>query len=291
MYSLEQIQTFVKVVEANSYVAVAQQLKLSKAAISKQISSLEQELGIKLIERTTRRLSLTEGGSLYYAQCKRLLELVTEMNGLVSTMRKEPTGTLKLFCGRYFGENVIVPYLGEFMEAYPKVRINLWLEERIPNLVKEEVDLLIGVSMPGPPEAIRRTLSKTRYVFCASPSYLERFGVPLKPTDLIQHRYITHAMRQPDHVLVFGDLQLNLDPYLRINDAWAMLKCAINGLGIVKLHDYMVKESLKSGHLIEVLQPFSQEEYAVSLYYMQNRYLSPKIRHFIDFLLDKLKYA
>lgn len=288
MQSLERLQTFVKVTEANSFVAVAKQLKLSKAAISKQISLLEQELGVKLIERTTRRLSLTEAGSLYYAQCKRLLELMGEMDELVSTMRKEPTGTLNLFCNRYFGEHLIVPHLGEFMEAYPKLKVNLRLEERIPDFVKEEVDLLIGVSILGPPEAIRRTISKTRYIFCASPSYLERFGTPEKPTDLVHHRYITHSMRQPNHLLTFGDLQLTLDPYLRINDAWAMLKCALNGLGIVKLHDYMVKESLESGHLVEILQPYSQEEYAIFLYYMQNRYLSPKIRHFIDFLLGRV---
>lgn len=289
MHSLERIQTFVKVAEANSYVAVARQLHLSKAAISKQISSLEQELGIKLLERTTRRLSLTEAGSLYYAHCKRLLEMINEMDGLISTMRKEPSGTLKLFCARYFGEQVIVPNLREFMETYPQVKVNLWLEERMPDLVKEEVDLLIGVSMPGPPEAIRRTIGKTRYIFCASPSYLERFGTPEKPLDLIHHRYITHAMRQPDHVLRFSDLQVNVDPYLRINDAWAMLKCALDGLGIVKMHDYMVKESLQSGQLIELLEPYSREEYALYLYYMPNRYLSPKIRHFIDFFLAKLK--
>jgi DNA-binding transcriptional LysR family regulator len=287
-HSLERIQTFVKVVETNSFVGVAQRMNLSRAAISKQISFLEQELGIKLIERSTRRLKLTEAGALYYEKSKQLLELIDEMDEFVTSIRKEPAGTLKLFCARYFGEHVVVPHLGEFMEANPKVKINLWLEERIPDLVKEEVDILIGVSMPGPPEAIRRTIAKTRYIFCASPGYLQRFGIPQKPIDLIHHRYITHAMRQPDDVLVFGDLELNLDPYLRINDAWAMLKCALNGVGIVKLHDYIVEESLQAGNLIEILQPFSQEEYAIFIYYMQNRYLSPKIRHFIDFLLNRL---
>jgi len=289
MQSLERIQTFVKVVEANSYAAVAEQVNKSRAAISKQISSLEQELGIKLIERTTRRLSLTEDGALYYAQCKRLLEITHEMEGLVSSMRKEPTGTLHLCCGRYFGEQLVVPHLGEFLEAYPKVRINLRLEERIPDFVKENIDLLIGVSMPGPSESVRRKISKTRYVFCASPSYLERYGTPQKVSDLSYHRYITHSMRQPDNILTLGDQQVTLDPYLRINDAWSMLTCAQNGLGIVKLHDYMVRESLQTGKLIEILHPYSQEEYPIFVYYMQNRYLSPKIRHFIDFLLTKLK--
>ncbi len=163
------------------------------------------------------------------------------------------------------------------------------LEERVPNLAKEDVDIVIGTSIPGPSEAIQRTIGKTRYIFCASPSYLERFGTPQKPADLIHHRYITHSMRLNDQVLTFDDFELNLDPYLRINDTGAMLKCALNGLGIVKLHDYMVNESLAAGRLIEVLQPFSQEVYSIYLYYMENRYLNPKIRFFIDFVLEKLK--
>lgn len=213
--------------------------------------------------------------------------LVEEMDELAATMRKEPSGTLNLFCSHFFGEHVIVPNLGEFLEVYPKVHINLRLEERIPHLSKEEIDIVIGTSIPGPPEAIQRTISKTRYVFCASPGYLKTFGTPVKPADLIHHRYITHSMRVPDNVLEFGDLQVHLDPYLRINEGKSMLTCALNGLGIVKLHDYMVKESLQSGQLIEILHAYSQEEYPIFLYYMQNRYLSPKIRHFIDFLLKK----
>ena len=171
----ERIRTFITVIESNSYGAAAKQMHLSKAAVSKQISLLEEELGIKLIERTTRRLGLTEGGILYYAHL-----------------------------------------------------------------------------------------------------------------DLVRHRYITHSMRLPDHVLTFGRQHVHLDPYLRINNAQAMLECALNGLGIVKLHDYMAVDSIKSGKLVEILSPFSQEEYAIYLYYMQNRYLSPKIRHFIDFLLAKM---
>lgn len=289
MLSLERIQTFVKVVEANSYVAVAVQMNLSRAAISKQISSLEKEIGMKLLERTTRRLSLTEDGVLYYAQCKRLLEVANELEELVSIMQKEPSGTLNLFCNRYFSEHIILPYLGEFLDNYPKIRINLRLEERFPDFIKENVDLLVGVSMDGPPEVIRRRISKTRYIYCASPLYLNRFGVPQNLLDLGQHRYITHSMRQPDHILTFGDQQVVLNPYLRVNDAWSMLRLALDGIGIVKLHDYIVKESLQAGNLVEILDPFSQEEYAIFIYYMQNRYLTPKIRYFIDFLLKKLK--
>lgn len=287
--SLDRIRTFIKVVENNSYVAVANQIHLSRAAISKQIAALEQEIGIKLIERTTRRLSLTTEGTLYYEQCKRLLEIIADMEELTFSMRKEPTGHLNIFCARYFGEKFIVPYLGEFLEVYPKVKINLRLEERIPDFVKENVDLLIGVSMAGPPDSIRRKITQTRYICCASPSYLKQFGTPQKLMDLVHHRYLTHSMRQPDNVLTFDKEQITLDPHLRINDAQALLISALNGVGIIRLHDYMVKDSLESGKLIEILPSYNQEEYAIYVYYMQSRYISPKIRHFIDFLLEKME--
>lgn len=289
MPSIERLQTFVRVVEANSYVAVADQMKLSRAAISKQISTLEEELGIKLIERTTRRLSLTEAGEHYYKQSKEILNKLDEMENLALTMRKEPIGTLNLFCSRYFGERYVVPYLGEFIEAYPKIKLNIQLGERIPDAAKEEIDIVIGMSISGPPDVIQRTISKTRYALCASPTYLQTFGIPQKPIELVEHRYLTHSMRTPDHLLSFGDeSHIHLDPFMRLNDATALLMCALQGIGIVNLHYYMVQQALKEGTLVEVLKPYSQKIYPIYLYHLQNRYLTPKIRHFIDFLLTKV---
>ncbi|CUI16150.1 putative transcriptional regulator [Candidatus Protochlamydia naegleriophila] len=289
MPSIERLQTFVKVVEANSFVAVADQMKLSRAAISKQMSALEEEVGIKLIERTTRRLRLTETGEHYYKQSKEILNKLDEMENLALTLRKEPIGTLTLFCSRYFGEQYVVPHLGEFIQAYPKIKLNVQLGERIPDAAKEEIDIVIGMSISGPPEVIQRTISKTRYVLCASPTYLQQFGIPQKPLDLIEHRYLTHSMRTPDHLLTFGEeMHIHLDPFLRLNDAASLFTCALQGIGIVKLHYYMVEQALKEGTLVEVLKPYNQEIYPIYLYHLQNRYLTPKIRHFIDFLLTKV---
>jgi DNA-binding transcriptional LysR family regulator len=149
--------------------------------------------------------------------------------------------------------------------------------------------LVIGMSISGPPESIQKTISKTRYAICASPLYLEKFGTPQKPIDLVNHHYLTHGMRQPNHILTFGENHsITLDPILRLNDANALLTCALNGLGIVKLHYYMVKDALKEKKLIEILAPYNQEIYPIYLCYSQNRYLSPKIRHFIDFLMTKV---
>ena len=288
--NLEKIMTFIKVVEANSYMAAADQMKISKAAVSKQISTLEDSLGIKLIQRTTRRLALTEAGELYYQECKRLISLIGEMNELVSTMQAEPTGELRILSNRYFAERYILPSLNEFMALYPKVKINLELAERIPDFDKEKIDLVVGTSISGPPDSIQRTIGKTRYVFCASPSYLKIYGTPKKPMDLTHHRYITHTMRKPDYILNFeNNLQIHVDPILRLNDVVSMRQCAIEGIGIIKLHDYMTTEAIKKGELIEILSEFSRTEYPLYLYYAQNRYLTPKIRYFIDFLMTKLE--
>ncbi|WP_068468715.1 LysR family transcriptional regulator [Candidatus Protochlamydia phocaeensis] len=289
MPSLDRLSLFVKVVEANSFIAVADQLNLSRAAISKQIALLEQELGVKLMERTTRRLRLTEAGELYYARCKHLFQVMEEMQAMMSTLRKEPTGTLRVICARYFGEKYVIPHLGEFLAAYPRLKVDLELAERVPNLSKEEIDLVLGMSIPGPLEAVQRTISQTRYAICASPAYFEQFGIPKKPMDLVGHRYLTHSMRQPDDVLEFAEnLQIHIDPFLRLNDANALLTCALDGLGIVKLHYYMVKEALKEQKLVEVLTQYSQRIYPIYVCYIQNRYLLPKIRHFIDFMLAKV---
>ncbi len=289
MPSIERLQTFVKVVEANSYVAVANQMKLSRAAISKQISTLEEEVGIKLLERTTRRLHLTEAGEHYYNQSKEILNKLDEIENLALSMRKEPIGTLNLFCSRYFGEQYVVPHLGEFIQAYPKIKLNIQLGERIPDAAKEEIDIVMGMSISGPPEAIQRTISKTRYAFCASPQYLRQFGTPHKPIDLVKHRYLTHSMRVPDYLLTFSEeAPIHLDPFLRLNDGTALLMCALQGIGIVKLHYYMVKQALEEKRLVEVLKPYSQDVYPIYLYHLHNRYLPPKIRHFIDFLLTKV---
>lgn len=290
MSKLDRIETFMKVAELSSFVGAARALEITPAAVSKQIALLEEELSILLIKRTTRRLSLTAIGETYLEHCKRIMDQLAEADNWIASSRAEPLGTLRVTSGRHFAERYIIPHLADWIQCYPKVQLNLELAERIPDLEQENIDILIGMSISGPSNAIQRTIAQTRYVLCASPSYLKTHGEPRTPADLTGHRYITHSMRRPDDTVTFkkGIAAVRVQPILWLNDARAMLACAIEGIGIVKLHEYVVADALETGKLKEVLINEAEDQVPIYLGYQAKRYVQPKIRRFIDFILSKL---
>lgn len=178
----------------------------------------------------------------------------------------------------------------EFLSKYPKIELNLELAERVPDLNLEAIDVLIGMSISATGDAIQKRIATTSYSFCASPNYLKLFGTPEKPVDLKNHRYITHSMRKPDNELLFRDKEvITINPYIRVNDAQTMLNFALDGLGIVKLHHYVVKEHLERGTLQELLSAYSNSEIPIYAAYPQRRYISSKTRCFIDFIVEKIQ--
>ncbi len=278
------ISTFISVIEENGFAAAARKQQVSTAAISRQVTNLERTLGAQLLHRTTRRLSLTDIGREYYQQCKKTLNELQAAEDAVQGSQQEATGVLHIMSNRYFSVKFIVPRLALFMQDNPKLRIKLEVAERFPDLTMEGIDVIFGISMEGPAELIRRNFAYTRYVLCASPQYLQQYGIPHTPADLTQHRYITHTMRVPDNVLKFDDNQeIYVEPTLWLNDSRAMRDCALQGIGIVGLHDYIVNDALANKQLIEILPQYNRTQRPVFLYYQQSRYLQPKIRKFIDF--------
>lgn len=289
MSKLEQINAFISVVEENGFAAAAARKKgMSSAAISRQLSALEARLGVQLLQRATRQLLLTEIGKQYYQQCKNALQALNEADDLIAGNHKEATGILHVTSNRYFANNQLMPHLPEFMAANPKLRVHFELAERFPDFVKENIDILFGVSIEGPAELVRKRVATTCYKLCAAPTYLQTYGTPKAPEDLIKHRYITHSIRRPNNIIAFADqTEIQVEPILFLNDAHVMLDCAIKGMGIVRLHDYMVNEALASGQLIEILPELRTPKIPIYLYYQQSRYLQPKIRKFIDFYTSK----
>jgi DNA-binding transcriptional LysR family regulator len=284
MSKFERINTFIKVVEENGFAAAARVLYISTAAVSKQITALEQSLGVQLLIRNTRRLRLSEIGEQYYTTCKQALNQVLETETLITWEQKQPSGTLRITSNRYFAEQYLLPKLADFLQRYPKIKLDLELAERFPDLLQEDIDILFGVSMLGPTDLVCRKVATTRYVLCASPNYLATHGNLKNPADLKQHVYITHSMRQPANVVKFAENHIiHVEPSLWLNDAKAMLTCACQGIGIVRIHDYMVRDALTTGQLVELLPEYSETNIPVYLYYKPNRYLQPKIRCFIDF--------
>lgn len=290
MSKLEQIEAFLSVVHENSFAGAARKQGISTAAISRQISRLEADLGVQLLERTTRQIALTELGSQYYQHCKNALAELSEANALITGAQAEPTGTLNITSNRHFANEYLIPYLSEFLSLYPKIVMNLELAERFPDFSEENIDILFGVSLEGPPDLVRKRITTTRYIMCASPDYLRKYGTPKSPDELSQHHYITHVMRKPDNVIQFrGDKKICLSPTLFLNDCQTMLECAIRGIGIVMLHNYVVRDAINKGLLIEILKEYQEPERPVYLYYQHQRYLQPKIRHCIDFFTQKIK--
>lgn len=178
----------------------------------------------------------------------------------------------------------------EFLLKFPEIELNLELAERVPDLNLEAIDVLIGMSISATGDAIQKRIATTSYSFCASPDYLKEFGMPEKPDDLKHHRYITHSMRKPDNELLFRDKEVvTITPYIRVNDAQTMLNFALEGLGIVKLHHYIVKEYIERGSLQELLTAYNNSEIPIYVAYPQRRYISSKTRCFIDFIVEKIK--
>lgn len=284
MSKLERINAFIAVVEENGFAAAARKEGVSTAAISRQVALLESYLGVELLQRTTRQISLTEVGEQYYQSSKKALAELVEAEIAISNSKDEPTGKLNILSNRYFAIKYLIPQLPKFMALYPKLQVNIELAERFPDLAEENIDLIFGVSMEGPQALVRRKVAVTRYVLCASPGYLEQYGKPSNPSDLSKHLYITHSMRKPDNVITLkGNKKIYVEPTLWLNDSLAMRGCAIQGMGLVWLHDYILTDALANKSLIEILPELSQPSQPIYLYYQQSRYLQPKIRRFIDF--------
>ncbi len=289
MPDLSQIEAFVLTSELGSLAAVARKLGVSSAAISKQLTRLEKELGVQLLLRSTRKIALTELGTSYCIQCHRILEEVDVASALISQVKAIPFGSLKIVSGRHFAAAFIVPHIKKFLQKYPKIELSLELAERMPDLDREEVDILIGMSLSASGEAIQKRIATTSYTYCASPDYLKKFGEPKKPVDLIKHRYIAHSMRKPDNELVFSNKEvIKLAPYIKVNDTQSMVNLALDGLGIVKLHHYVVKDLLESGKLQEILMNYCEKDVPIYVAFPNRRFVPAKVRCFIDFITLKM---
>jgi len=290
MVAIAQMKALVMVSDKGSLAAAARELGISSAAVSKQLILLEKELGLQLMTRTTRNVEFTEIGKSYCDQCKRILEELDVATVLVNQMKTIPQGHLKVVSGRCFASVYIMPYLGEFLSSFPNIHIDIELAERLPNFDEEAVDIVIGMSIPSTGNVIQRQIETTRGCFCASPDYLKKFGTPQLPRDLIKHRHIIHSMRNPSNILNFSNKEtIPITPYICINDSQAMVKLAQEGLGIIKTHYPLVQQLINKGTLIELLPGYIEKEVPFYVAFPQRRYVSSKVRSFIDFTLDKVK--
>ena len=290
MGTIAQMKALVMVSDKGSLAAAARELGISSAAVSKQLIMLEKDIGLQLMTRTTRSVEFTPIGKSYCDQCQRILEELNVATALVDQMKTVPQGLLKVVSGRYFASVYILPYLGEFLSLFPNIQVDIELSERLPNFDEEAVDVLIGMSIPSMGNVIQKQIETTRGCLCASRDYLQKFGTPKVPRDLMKHRHMIHSMRKPSNTLSFSNKEtVPITPWICINDSQAMVKLAQEGLGIIKTHYPIVQHLLKKKILIELMPSFIEKEVPFYVAYPQRRYVSSKVKSFVDFTLEKVK--
>ena len=275
---------FAAVAETESFTAAAKRLGISTAQVSRQITALEDRLGTKLFYRTTRRVSLTEAGGIYYQQCRQVLDGLEAAERAVTNLQRAPQGKIKLTAPVTYGEQYITPLINDFVLQYPALEVNLVLTNQQLDLIDEGYDLAIRLGKLVDSSLIARKLTSRSLHLCASPDYLQRQGTPFALGELEQHNCLLGTMDfwrfeesgQEKNVRVRGNL--------RCNSGNGLLDAALKGMGLVQLPDYYVGSHLDSGALISVLAPFQPPQEGIWALYPHNRHLSPKIRMLVDFL-------
>jgi DNA-binding transcriptional LysR family regulator len=292
MEDLVRMAIFARVVEAKSFSEAARRLGMSKSQVSKQVASLERSLSAKLLNRTTRRLSLTEIGTAYYEHCARIVEEAKEAELAVSRFRSEPRGIIRVNASVEFATLQVAPALPAFLAQYPEVSVNMTLSDRFVDLAEEGYDVAIRVAWKDEPglTMVARELAPSRRQVCATPRYFELHGVPQSPNDLVKHNCLVYAGSDAKgdrwgFVGPEGEISVPISGNLRINDNEALWQAARGGLGIAFLPTYIVGEDLQRGVLQAVLTQYMPVERSIYAIYLPTRHLSPKVRAFIDFFL------
>jgi DNA-binding transcriptional LysR family regulator len=291
MYSLNDIVIFVSVVEAGGFSAAGKTLSVSTPVISKRITGLEADLNARLLNRTTRRLSLTEAGAVFYRHCVRVIAEAKEAEDAVSFLHAAPRGLLRITAPVSFGARQIAPELSVFLQRYPEIQVEMDTSDRPVDLAEEGYDLAIRITREPPPLLAARHITSSQRVVCAAPDYWERNGRPRVPGDLSSHNCIVYTHDPAFNLWVFrspeSEETVSVQGNFRVNNTAAMLEAAIAGLGVIMLTSFSVERAMKTGLLEPVLTNFASPDADIYALYLPNRYLSSKARVFIDYLLER----
>ncbi len=292
MERLDAMAVFARVVEAESFSGAARALGLSKSAVSKQVSRLEDRLSLRLLNRTTRRLSLTEAGAAYYQGCQRVVAAAEAAEQAVTHLAGAPRGRLRVNAPMSFGQRHIGPALPEFMRRYPELAVDLTLNDRIVDLVEEGFDVGVRIAPLADSSLVARHLAPSRSLLSAAPAYLEARGVPRGPEELEDHACLIYSYQASGAAWRLtgpeGGRRLKVSGPLRANNGDALLAAALGGLGVALLPCFICGEDLRAGRLVRLLPGWEgAAPSAVSAVYPAARHLSPKVRVFVDFLAER----
>lgn len=289
MDKLADIAVFVRVVERGSFTLAADDLALSRAVVSKYVSRLEERLGARLLNRTTRRLSLTEAGAALFEASRGALERIEEAESAIARFQSEPRGRLRVSAPMSFGILHLGPLLAEFSRENPAVSLEISFDDRFVNLVEEGVDVAVRIGALTDSSLVARKLSTTRLVVCASPHYLAERGEPEMPEDLAAHNCLLYSYLSTANVWRFTApdgraIPVAVSGNLRANNGIVEAEAAVAGMGILMSPTFYVGPLIRQGKLKRILERYKIAEMGIYAVYPQREHVPPKVRAFVDFL-------
>lgn len=288
MDKLTSMSVFVRVAKAGSFAGGASELGISRAMATKHIMQLEGSLGTRLFNRTTRSLNLTDVGASYLERCQQVLLDVEEMEAAVTHLQTEPRGVLKISAPPVIGAKHITHAIAEFLKIHPDLTVDLILQSSTGDLIDEGIDIAIYLGDLADTSMVARKLASSSMVVCGSPDYLAKHGIPNTPEDLRNHSCLVNWASSPRNKWKFksktGYTSINVSGRMQSNVADANRIAAVNGLGLVMLATYVVGRDIEKGKLIAVLEDYAPPPLDIHAVYPHRKYLSAKVRRFLDFL-------
>jgi DNA-binding transcriptional LysR family regulator len=289
----QEMRAFAAVVDSGSFVHAADGLGLSKTAVSRLVGELESRLGVRLLHRTTRKLSLTEEGALFHERCKQLLAGLDEAERELTSHAGEAIGQLRINVPVTFGLMHLAPLWPAFMALHPKVQLDVTLSDRLVDLVDEGYELAVRIARLQASSLVSRQLTSTRLVLCASPQYLRRQGTPSHPSDLVRHSVIAYTLLSMGEHWEFdgphGRVIVKVLPRMRTNSGDTCCTAAVRHQGIVLQPSFLVGTHLASGDLVEILPQYRSIDLGIYAVYPSRKHLTPKVRALIDFLIGAFR--
>lgn len=293
MLDLNQLTVFIRVVDEGSFTAAGKALGMPKSRVSRMVADLEASLGARLLQRTTRQLSMTEVGSAYYSRCRHLVHEIFEAHEMISDREGNPQGLLRIAVPMMAGSGVMGHYFARYQAQYPDVRLEVIHTDRPVNLIQEGFDL--GVYLGDLPDSslIARTLAESDSVLCAAPSYLARVGRPLHPHDLVQMRCVKigEGSQPQTYELTHNEtgevVEVKVEPTISTNSVVAALGSMVQGAGIGDVHYLLAGEQFLNGQLVPLFTDWRLRPQPISLAYPSRQYLPRKVRVFIDFMVEE----
>lgn len=293
MDKLKSLRIFIRSAQHGSFSEAARQLGMAPSAVSRAVLRLEDELGVRLLQRTTRSLTLTDDGNRFYQRCQQMLNDLEEAELEVKQSQINPIGTLRLDLSFVFGKLHIAPALLQFAAQYPELNLNVSFNDRLIDLIEEGIDATVRIGLGSDSSLIMHHLATAHYITCASPQYLARYGTPTTLTELLQHRCVNFIFPQTRREANWKfeqdgkAIDFAVESYLRFDNSEVILETVIQGGGVVQLPKFVAAKAIAQGSLQPILQSYApQVGLPIAVLSPQKRYLSAKVRVFVEFMKE-----